>query len=521
MAYCGNCGTENRPGARFCRMCGSLMPFDEAESAPVEPAFPPQPAGAAQEEPGLSERIEQSVLPAASSAAAEFLEAPPVEAAGATAGAETEAEAAGELAAPEALSFEPPGWEPAVPQESPASWADASAVDASAGAAAPEPAAEPPLAGESPAAASAPLAEPPVEEPAPPLAEGTLVLGRYRAGILMETRPDGERVYQAEDMQVCWSCAAEQLQPGLRFCEACGAVLSQWPQVALVETPADGSAPQYHAEPLVEPAPAQPPAFIHLAVGQQTHPGMQRLVNEDSLLVFQVNALCESRPAPQVCLFAVADGIGGSDAGEVASRTAVRAMADAFTRMVLQPLLVGEVLLVESLGEHLKEIVRQANTLILEKRKEKGLDMGATLTALLLYGEDGVIANVGDSRTYLFREGKLSQVTTDHSVVASLVAGGLIKPEEVYFHEQRNVILRSLGDKPELEVDIFPVQAQPGDRFVLCCDGLWEMVRGSMIEDVLLEQPDPQAAASRLVQYANQAGGDDNISVIVVDIHSL
>jgi len=360
----------------------------------------------------------------------------------------------------------------------------------------------------------------------PPLADGTLVANRYRVIRLVETRTGGERVYQAEDLQICWSCGVPQLQAGLRFCEACGAVLLQWPLVALVETTAaEGSIAEdgrlFHVETLVEPPAASQPTHIHLTVGQQSNPGMQRSVNEDSLLVFHLTALCENRPAPQISLFAVADGIGGSDAGEVASRIAVRAMAEAFSRMVVQPVLAGEVLLVESLGEHLKEIVRHANQLILEKRKEKGLDMGATLTALLLYGEDGVIANVGDSRTYLFREGKLAQVTADHSVVASLVSSGLIKPEEVYYHEQRNVILRSIGDRPELEVDIFPVQARPGDRFVLCCDGLWEMVRGSMIEDVLLEQPDPQAACNRLVQYANQSGGEDNISVVVVDVHSL
>lgn len=549
MAYCGNCGTENRPGARFCRICGSQMEL--VESPHEAPDSPVVPVDFGEPLPEPSERIEQSVMPGALSEMGTAAEAAGAETAGTEEppaapvdavlpnqpaawdsapavedvensdgqAPETPLLAGAPLSDDEQVLVEaPPPVEEPIPVEAPAPAAEPSSSEA------PAPVAEP-----LPERLPVPLQGPPFQAPpfqAPPLADGTPVAGRYRIHHLAETRPGGERVYEAEDMQACWSCAAEQLQPGLRYCEACGAVLSQWPMVALVESDAAGepiaeNGRQFHVEPLIEPAPAQPPTFIHLAVGQQTHPGMQRLVNEDSLLVFQVTALCESRPAPQVGLFAVADGIGGSDAGEVASRMAVRAMADAFSRLVVQPLLAGEVLLSESLGEHLKEIVRHANRLILDKRKEKGLDMGATLTALLLYGEEGVIANVGDSRTYLFREGKLAQVTADHSVVASLVAGGLIKPEEVYFHEQRNVILRSLGDRSELEVDIFPVQARPGDRFVLCCDGLWEMVRGGMIEDVLLEQPDPQAACNRLVQYANQSGGDDNISVVVVDVHSL
>jgi serine/threonine protein phosphatase PrpC len=551
MVFCENCGNENRPGARFCRECGQALRVEAVENTPAVPSFSIPAAEPEWSRPELSDRIEQSSNPLN-------------EAVGEAAG-EAPAWAAPEEAgpAPEQGEQPLPVWEDAVPAveetaventvpepdlSSQSDWSIAddwvikdaaqgestSQVESASSGEVPS-SDEVPSPDEVPSQAEdvspeeAPLADQagvPAGLAEPSLLDGTLVVNRYRVINQVETRAGGERVYQAEDMQACWSCGVLQQYPGLRYCEACGAVLSEWPLVALVETaqPAEPIVENgrfYHIEPLIQPEAAGQTAYLYLTAGQRTHPGMQRTVNEDSLLVFHLSALCESRPAPQISLFAVADGIGGSEAGEVASRVAVHAMAEAFSRRVVQPLLGGEMLLSESLGEHLKEIVLHANQMILEKRKEKNLDMGATLTALLLYGEDGVIANVGDSRTYIFREGKLAQITADHSVVASLVASGLIKPEEIYYHEQRNVILRSLGDRPELEVDIFPVKALPGDRFVLCCDGLWEMVRGSMIEDVLLEQPDPQAACNRLIQFANQAGGEDNISVVVVDVHSM
>jgi serine/threonine protein phosphatase PrpC len=117
------------------------------------------------------------------------------------------------------------------------------------------------------------------------------------------------------------------------------------------------------------------------------------------------------------------------------------------------------------------------------------------------------------------RGGTLQQVTQDHSVVANLVAAGLAQPEEVYNHERKNVIYRSLGDKPELKIDTFAFTLQPGDRLLLCCDGLWEMVHDSLIEDTLLQYPEhPQPACEALIKLANSAGGDDNISAIIIDV---
>lgn len=366
-----------------------------------------------------------------------------------------------------------------------------------------------------------------VTRPAP----GALIGARFLVRAVLESG-QGSLLLDAEDVCACWSCAALQTQPNQRYCETCGAELSRWPRVTLAEIPGGGEqlitgvrlVEHQGRIFLVEAAQeARPPASaggLRFQTGRQTHPGMLRDINEDSLAVYELTALCESHPAPQVHFYAVADGIGGSDAGEVASRIAARALLEQLYHLVVQPLLSGEVILAESLAEHLREMVRRANQEILARRLERGLDMGCTLTAVLFYGPQGVVANVGDSRTYLFRAGRLAQVSADHSVVANLVSGGIIKPEDAYTHEQRNVILRSLGDRAELEVDLYPVHAQPGDRFLLCSDGLWEMVRDPNIEDVLLEERDPQAACARLVQYANQSGGEDNISAILVDVHA-
>ena len=139
-------------------------------------------------------------------------------------------------------------------------------------------------------------------------------------------------------------------------------------------------------------------------------------------------------------------------------------------------------------------------------------------TAVLVLNDTAVAANVGDSRVYLWRDGKLAQITQDHSLVASLIAVGELEPEEIYTHEKKSVIYRSIGDKPDVEVDTFVTPLQDGDRLVCCCDGLWEMIRDEGIAEVMLSEPDPQQACNEMVKRANFAGGEDNISVIVTAV---
>ncbi len=159
-----------------------------------------------------------------------------------------------------------------------------------------------------------------------------------------------------------------------------------------------------------------------------------------------------------------------------------------------------------------------ANRAVYEARTGRGSEMSSTLTLALVVGDAAYVANVGDSRTYLWNAQGLKQVTRDHSLVQRLVDAGQLQAGEIYTHPPRNVIYQCVGDRPEVTADAFRLTLRPDDRLVLCSDGLWEMVRTEGLEEVLLAEPDPQRAAERLVQNANLAGGEDNISVIIVQV---
>jgi protein phosphatase len=212
--------------------------------------------------------------------------------------------------------------------------------------------------------------------------------------------------------------------------------------------------------------------------------------------------------------------LGGHEAGEVASQMAVRLVADQVARRVLVPEVAGEICLAETAIELLIEAVNEVNGQIYLARQRAGNEMGATLTAALVLRDTAIVVNVGDSRTYLWQTGKLEQITTDHSAVARLVEVGQVKPEEIYTHPQKSAIYRSLGDKPSIEVDHFVCQLASGDRLLLCCDGIWESLRPDGLEEVLLAQPEPQAAAHEIIKRANLAGGEDNLSVVIVAVEA-
>ncbi|MDQ3944832.1 MAG: Stp1/IreP family PP2C-type Ser/Thr phosphatase [Actinomycetota bacterium] len=228
------------------------------------------------------------------------------------------------------------------------------------------------------------------------------------------------------------------------------------------------------------------------AVGAKTDVGRGRPANEDTFLVNH-----EDR------LYAVADGMGGHRAGEVASATAIDALQAAFAD-----------------GASLDQAVEEANAAVYEKASAN-LDMrgmGTTLTAaVLLDDRHALLGHVGDSRAYLMRDGGVTQITEDHSLVEQLVREGRLSPEEAADHPQKAIITRALGIDPDVEVDTYPIDLRPGDRLLLCSDGLTNMLNDAAIARVLRRQPDPQEAAEQLVDMANEAGGDDNITVVVID----
>jgi len=200
---------------------------------------------------------------------------------------------------------------------------------------------------------------------------------------------------------------------------------------------------------------------------------------------------------------AVADGMGGHRAGEVASATALQSLRAAIAA-----------------GRPLRDAIVDANDAVLEKSvsDQQLRGMGTTLTAGTL-GTDGnlVIGHVGDSRAYLFHDGELTQITDDHSLVEEMVRTGELTPEQAESHPQRSIITRALGIDPEVEVDVYPVQLGVGDRVLLCSDGLTTMVRSEDIAGILEREPDPERAAQLLVDAANAAGGEDNITAVVVE----
>lgn len=230
------------------------------------------------------------------------------------------------------------------------------------------------------------------------------------------------------------------------------------------------------------------------SVGVSSDVGRTRQANEDAYLVRDP-------------LFVVADGMGGHVAGDVASRTAVDRLTEE----------TGDG---APTADSLASLVRGANAAVFNKaRNEPELSgMGTTCTVLLLEGADAHLAHVGDSRAYLFRDDTLQQITEDHTLVQRMVKEGRLNKEEAQRHPQRNIITRVLGVDPDVSVDTFSVEAKPGDRFLLCSDGLSSMIDDSAIEAALRRGDPAQETADHLVELANEAGGEDNITVVLVDV---
>ncbi|MEO7430237.1 MAG: Stp1/IreP family PP2C-type Ser/Thr phosphatase [Acidimicrobiales bacterium] len=245
-----------------------------------------------------------------------------------------------------------------------------------------------------------------------------------------------------------------------------------------------------------------------LRAGAATDTGRLRAANQDSFVML-----------PDLGIYVVADGMGGAQGGEVASRMAVEAIEGGYREPSIQSL---------------TDVIAEANQRIHDAADDPKLrGMGTTAVAVAVVPEerdpdghdDGVeptqhliVVNVGDSRAYLFRDGGLTQLTDDHSVVAELVRDGQITALEAEAHPQRNIITRVLGVYPEVTPDLWPVDPVRGDRYLLCSDGLFNEVTDDQISAVLRRLDDPSDAANELVRLANEGGGRDNITVIVVDV---
>lgn len=252
---------------------------------------------------------------------------------------------------------------------------------------------------------------------------------------------------------------------------------------------------------------------IALALGYRTDVGAGRIFNEDSFLVLQATMVFRSRGVP-VVLAAVADGMGGHVGGDVASQLAIRTLAWYASELVTS-LAAGQSF--PDARSWLASVIQQANRVVYNQRRAAGTDMGTTLVAALVIGDMATIASVGDSRAYHLRSDGISQITVDHSLVERLVAMGQITREEAATHPQRHVIYRSVGDKAWVEIDFFRQRLVPGEALLLCSDGLSGVVSDGRIWQIWRGSISPQEACDRLVEAASDAGGEDDISAVIVE----
>src|SRR5579885_3754733 len=246
---------------------------------------------------------------------------------------------------------------------------------------------------------------------------------------------------------------------------------------------------------------------LRLEVAELTDVGRRRDSNEDNMTRYVPKdpKIMDQKGA----IFVVADGMGGHAAGEVASEIAVETIREEYYESAS-----------EDVAEALLRAIKQANQVIYERATEQAgrAGMGTTCVAVVARGGVAYIANVGDSRVYLIRDGQIRQVTHDHSWVAEQVRAGMLTEEQARTHAHRNVITRSLGTGPTVTADLFVETLKQGDRLLLCSDGLHGYVDEREIEREMLQHTDPEDGVQTLVDMANNNGGPDNITALVIHL---
>ncbi len=279
----------------------------------------------------------------------------------------------------------------------------------------------------------------------------------------------------------CLRCGAENRPQG-RFCLHCGAPLTDiTPQIGL-----------------------------RLVAGLASDTGLLREINEDRVQLWTADV--EGHP---VWLAALADGMGGEKAGEIASGMVMEVVAERWRAIVTGQALSGkeESVLIEAVQEANRRVHRAGKTVAGRE------GMGTTATLLLAWKGTAYLANVGDSRAYLFgTDGRINQITQDHSLVAVLVAIGQITPEEAEHHDQRNLLYRSIGREPSVDVDTFVRRLEPGDRLLLCSDGLTLYLQDQEMAAIVNRGQPPAQICQQLIALANERGGEDNISAILLAV---
>lgn len=253
---------------------------------------------------------------------------------------------------------------------------------------------------------------------------------------------------------------------------------------------------------------------MRIEVSGQTHVGMKRNHNEDNLLLL-----------PEERLFVVADGMGGHSSGEIASKIAVEEVAE-FFRMTSQDMEITWPYKMDKQKNYdenrLATGIKLANMRIFEKAsaEQKYKGMGTTIVGIYFAKDNEVVVgHVGDSRVYYFREGSLKMITEDHSLLNDYLKAKKLTPEEIEAFPHKNVIVRALGMKDNVIVDINRVEPKEGDIYLLCSDGLSGMVTDAQMEQILRNQPDLEKACAMLIDAANANGGNDNVTCVLAQFH--
>jgi len=246
--------------------------------------------------------------------------------------------------------------------------------------------------------------------------------------------------------------------------------------------------------------------MFNLTIAQQTDIGRTRQSNEDNMLAYvPEDAQVLARKG---ALFVVTDGLGGHTSGEIASEMAARMTRDSYYQEAD-----------EDIATSLQRAIKQANRAIVERASQNDAwsGMGTTVVAAVLRDDTVYAANVGDSRVYIVRDDNIRQITEDHSWVVQQIRAGQLTPEEARSHPKRNIIYRCLGEDKDVEVDLFSEQVQDGDVLVLCTDGLTGLVNDDEL-CAIVRQYQPEESVHRLIERANENGGPDNITAIVVRV---
>ncbi len=283
-------------------------------------------------------------------------------------------------------------------------------------------------------------------------------------------------------------------------------------------------------------AAGKPAAVIWtLDVGHATSVGRVRTNNEDALARLELTVMDGQGAPVSLACFLVADGAGGQMLGELASHLAAHLILESIARQTALPALALPALQraqpewqqdtfpppQRPPHEALLDGFKAANRAIYSLARAQGQVMATTATALLLIGVQAIIAHVGDSRAYRFHQGTLMALTEDHSLIQRLLRLGQLTPEQAATHPKRNTLYRSLGQQEQIEIDVYSCPLEEGDRLLLCTDGLWGALSSEQLGQVLAEQrSNPAAVAAHLVALADEAGGEDNSTAIVIDLRA-